>query len=79
MNSLEIEWVADLDLISFMNLLNSVQRIRSQSMAEQAQNMRAAFGAEAKDFTNYIKDLESGGTDQGQKNDAAALIARFGK
>ena len=79
MRGLDIEWVIDLDMISFGELIGSVRRNQNQIIAVEAQNLRAAFGAEVKDFTKYIKALQKDGTSYEGPSDAEALIARFGK
>lgn len=63
----EIEWVLDLDLLSFDSLIGSIHRIQAQEKTEGAWLTRMATQAEQKQFNQAIKPLQEAmtrGTDR---------------
>ena len=77
MSGLDINWVLDMDLLSVVDLIQSVKRVRGIDLVEQAQNVRVAFGADAKDFQKYVKGLIKDEHDTA--SDVEALMMRFKK
>jgi hypothetical protein len=64
MDGFDIDWVMDLDILSFDSLVGSIHRIRAQDVLEKTNLARAATNATAKQFKEimepYKKAIVSG-------------------
>ena len=58
MSGFDIDWVLDLDILSFDSLVGSVHRIQSQYKVEGTKLQRLAMNAQEKDFKAALKPLE---------------------
>ena len=58
MSGFDIDWILDLDVLSFDSLIGSVHRIQSQEKVETTWLTRYATQAEHKPFKEAIRPLE---------------------
>jgi len=76
MEGFDIEWVLDLDILSFDSLVGSIHRIQSQTTVERTWLMRAATQAEGKQFKEAIKPFEKAMTDGTNKSQPGTKSAK---
>lgn len=66
MEGFDIDWIMDLDILSFDSLIGSIYRIQSQHTFEDTHLMRAATQAKEEDFKKvmapYQKAIVAGTT-----------------
>jgi len=84
MSGFDIDWILDLDILSFDSLIGSVHRIQSQEKVENTWLQRYATQAEQKQFKKAIQPLEkamSRGTDRPRPGtkDAQDFISEHGR
>lgn len=84
MSGFDVEWVLDLDILSFDSLVGSVYRIQSQEKVESTWLTRYATQAEHDKFKQALKPLEQAmtrGTDRPRPGAKGAkdFIAKHGR
>ena len=76
MEGFDIEWVLDLDILSFDSLIGSIHRIQSQEKVEGTWLQRYAMQAEHKDFKKAMQPYEKAMTAGTEKPKPAAKGAK---
>ncbi len=68
MNGLDLEWLMNLDLLSFDSVIGSLDREMMRKDRMTAILIRAAYGADQKGWKDLMKALDAGdqGTDEGE-------------
>ncbi len=77
----DLEWISNLDVLSFGALMDSIERISAAEAIRAAQIARLAQ-AEAKDFKKVIKDWQKAASPGGVDPNGLSggdLKARYGK
>jgi hypothetical protein len=80
----DVDWVLDLDILSFDSLVGSIYRIQSQEKFEGTWLQRYACQAEQKDFNKAMKPLEKAmtrGTDRPRPGAKGAkdFVKKYGR
>lgn len=83
-NGFDVDWILDLDILSFDSLIGSLHRIQCQEKVERSWLHHYAAQAKTDDFKKALKPLENGmhrGTDKPQPGTRGAqdFIARHGR
>jgi len=75
MNGLDLEWLMNLDLLSFDSVIGSLDREMMRKHRMTAILTRAAYGADQKGWKDLMKHLSEGGEDE---SDEKEFLAKFG-